>query len=147
MVTPVPRRRSTWFDPRIVRPSSTLAFGHALATSAKKFHAPPPPCVQKGASVFPASLFASRKVATGGAGDDVPYTVDVRLGARLSEPRALLLVQVEGAVGHPAYQMVASVRLKVPWASHGKQFTKNSVTPTLLRPPKTPTGALAPLPQ
>ena len=88
--------------------------------------------MQKGASVFPTSLFASRKVATGEAGDDVPYTVDVRLGARLSEPRALLLVQVEGAAGHPAYQVVASVRLKVPQLSHGEQFTKYSVTPPLL---------------
>ena len=44
----------------------------------------------------------------------------------------LILVQVKGAVGHPAYQVVASVRLKVPWASHGRQFTKNSVTPPLL---------------
>ena len=50
----------------------------------------------------------------------------------LDEPRALLLVQVEGSVGHPAYQVVASVRLKVPWASHGEQFTKYSVTPPLL---------------
>ena len=66
---------------------------------------------------------------------------------RVDESRALLLVQVKGAVCHQAYQVVASVRLKVPWASHGKQFTKNSVTPTLLRPPKTPTGSLAPLPQ
>ena len=48
------------------------------------------------------------------------------------EPRALLLVQVEGAVGHPAYQVVASVRLKVPQLSHGEQFTKYSVTPPLL---------------
>ena len=45
----------------------------------------------------------------------------------------LILVQVKGAVDHPVYQMVASVRLKVPWASHGRQFTKNSVTPPLLR--------------
>ena len=44
----------------------------------------------------------------------------------------LILVQVKGAVGHPAYQVVASVRLKVPWASHGEQFTQNSVTPPLL---------------
>ena len=44
----------------------------------------------------------------------------------------LILVQVKGAVDHPVYQMVASVRLKVPWASHGRQFTKNSVTPPLL---------------
>ena len=51
---------------------------------------------------------------------------------RVDESRALLLVQVEGAVCHSAYQMVASVRLKVPWASHGRQFTKNSVTPPLL---------------
>ena len=68
------------------------------------------------------------------AGDGVPYAVDVCLGARLGEPRALLLVQVEdeSAVGHPVYQVVASVRLRVPWASHGRQFTKNSVTPPLL---------------
>ena len=51
---------------------------------------------------------------------------------RVDESRALILVHVEGAVGHPAYQVVASVRLKVPWASHGRQFTKNSVTPPLL---------------
>ncbi len=44
----------------------------------------------------------------------------------------LILVQVKGEVGHPAYQVAASVRLKVPWASHGRQFTKNSVTPPLL---------------
>ena len=50
----------------------------------------------------------------------------------LNEPRALLLVQVEGAVGHPAYQVVASVRLKVPQLSHDEQFTIDSVTPPLL---------------
>ncbi len=44
----------------------------------------------------------------------------------------LILVQVKGAMAHPVYQVVASVRLKVPWASHGRQFTKNSVTPPLL---------------
>ena len=44
----------------------------------------------------------------------------------------LILVQVKGAMAHPVYQVVASVRLKVPWASHGEQFTKNSVTPPLL---------------
>ena len=44
----------------------------------------------------------------------------------------LILVQVKGAVAHPVYQVVVSVRLKVPWASHGRQFTKNSVTPPLL---------------
>ena len=53
-------------------------------------------------------------------------------GERVDEPRALLLVQVEGAVGHPAYQVVASVRLKVHQLSHGEQFTKYSVTPPLL---------------
>ena len=53
-------------------------------------------------------------------------------GERVDEPRALLLVQVEGSVGHPAYQVVASVRLKVPQLSHGEQFTKYSVTPPLL---------------
>ena len=60
----------------------------------------------------------------------------------------LILVQVKGAVGHPAYQVVASVRLKVPWVSHGRQFTKNSVTPPLLlhescltlAPPNSPGG-------
>ena len=51
---------------------------------------------------------------------------------RVDESRALLLVQVKGAVCHQAYQVVASVRLKVPWASHGEQFTKYSVTPPLL---------------
>ena len=51
---------------------------------------------------------------------------------RVDESRALLLVQVEGAVCHSAYQVVASVRLKVPWASHGEQFTIDSVTPPLL---------------
>ena len=40
--------------------------------------------------------------------------------------------QVKGAMDHPVYQVVVSVRLKVPWASHGRQFTKNSVTPPLL---------------
>ena len=44
----------------------------------------------------------------------------------------LILVQVKGAMAHPVYQVVASVRLKVPWASHGEQFTKYSVTPPLL---------------
>ena len=44
----------------------------------------------------------------------------------------LILVQVKGAVCHQAYQVVVSVRLKVPWASHGRQFTKKSVTPPLL---------------
>ena len=44
----------------------------------------------------------------------------------------LILVQVKGAVCHQAYQVVVSVRLKVPWASHGEQFTKKSVTPPLL---------------
>ena len=44
----------------------------------------------------------------------------------------LILVQVKGAMDHPVYQVVASVRLKVPWASHGRQFTKNSVAPPLL---------------
>ena len=44
----------------------------------------------------------------------------------------LILVQVKGAMDHPVYQVVVSVRLKVPWASHGRQFTKNSVTPPLL---------------
>ena len=39
---------------------------------------------------------------------------------RVDESRALLLVQVEGAVDHPVYQVVVSVRLKVPWASHGR---------------------------
>ena len=43
-----------------------------------------------------------------------------------------ILDQIKGAVGHPAYQVVASVRLKVPWASHGEQFIKNSVPPPLL---------------
>ena len=51
---------------------------------------------------------------------------------RVDESRALLLVQVKGAVCHQAYQVVASVRLKVSWASHGRQFTKNSVAPPLL---------------
>ena len=51
---------------------------------------------------------------------------------RVDESRALLLVQVKGAMDHPVYQVVVSVRLKVPWASHGRQFTKNSVTPPLL---------------
>ena len=46
----------------------------------------------------------------------------------------LILVQVKGAVDHPVYQVVASVRLKVPWASHGRQFTKNSVAPPLSPP-------------
>ena len=44
----------------------------------------------------------------------------------------LLLVQVKGAMDHPIYQVVVSVRLKVPWASHGRLFTKNSVAPPLL---------------
>ena len=51
---------------------------------------------------------------------------------RVDESRALILVHVEGLVGHPAYQVVASVRLKVPQLSHGEQFTKYSVTPPLL---------------
>ena len=34
----------------------------------------------------------------------------------------LILVQVKGAMALPAYQVAASVRLKVPWASHGRQF-------------------------
>ena len=51
---------------------------------------------------------------------------------RVDESRALLLVQVKGAMDHPVYQVVVSVRLKVPWASHGRQFTKKSVTPPLL---------------
>ena len=50
----------------------------------------------------------------------------------MDEPRALILVHVESAVGHPAYQVVASVRLKVHQLSHGEQFTKYSVTPPLL---------------
>ena len=37
----------------------------------------------------------------------------------------LMLVQVKGAMAHPVYQVVVSVRLKVPWASHGEQFTQN----------------------
>lgn len=44
----------------------------------------------------------------------------------------LILVQVKGAMANPVYQVVASVRLKVPWASHGRQFIKNSVAPPLL---------------
>ena len=44
----------------------------------------------------------------------------------------LILVQVKGAMDHPVYQVVVSVRLKVSWASHGRLFTKNSVTPPLL---------------
>jgi len=50
----------------------------------------------------------------------------------LDEPRALILVQVKGAVGHPAYQVVAHVRLEIPPPSHGVQYTKDSVTPPLL---------------
>ena len=59
-------------------------------------------------------------------------TRPVKGGERVDESRALLLVQVEGAVGHPAYQVVASVRLKVPQLSHDEQFTIDSVTPPLL---------------
>ena len=44
----------------------------------------------------------------------------------------LILVQVKGAVDHLVYQVVASVRLKVPWMSHGEQRTIDSVTPSLL---------------
>ena len=44
----------------------------------------------------------------------------------------LILVQVKGAMAHPVYQVVASVRLKVPWVSHGEQYTIVSVTPPLL---------------
>ena len=46
--------------------------------------------------------------------------------------RALHLGQVKGPMRHPAYQVVASVRLKVPWVSHGEQYTIDSVTPPLL---------------
>ena len=53
-------------------------------------------------------------------------------GERVDEPRALILVHVESVVGHPAYQVVASVRLKVPQLSHDEQFTIDSVTPPLL---------------
>ena len=44
----------------------------------------------------------------------------------------LILVQIKGAMDHPVYQVVVSVRLKVPWASHGRQFINNSVAPPLL---------------
>ena len=46
--------------------------------------------------------------------------------------RALHLGQVKGPMRPPAYQVVASVRLKVPWVSHGEQYTIDSVTPPLL---------------
>ena len=48
-----------------------LRSGARLFTSSKNRPAPPPPCVQNGATVFPASFSPSKNVASGAA--YVPY--------------------------------------------------------------------------
>ena len=46
--------------------------------------------------------------------------------------KGYLLVQINGAVNHPAYQVITSVRPNVPWPSSSEQVTKYFVTPPLL---------------
>ena len=48
-------------------PGRIMDFEHSLAISFSIWQNPPPPCVQKGITVFPVKLFCLRKLTTGGA--------------------------------------------------------------------------------